>query len=165
MHCNTACWNQRGASAVQSCMKKLLGSLVLCLALVACGDDGSTTFGTRDDGSPAGALSAARAQWAARGSKSYAIEIEAICFCPERLTLRGEVIDGRPPTVTQPGWFEHRLSVPGLFDYIEKAIKSGAAEVRATYDVATGYPREIFVDRSRAIADEEMFLTIKVTPK
>lgn len=148
-------------------MKKLLVTAVLLLiTATACGDDKPAAV-VANDGTPAGALAAARTQWAAKGLGSYSMSVEVLCFCPNRPTLQSEVVKGKvqPTTVTAPTWLNQPLSVPGLFDFIDDAIESGAAEVNVTYDAANGAPRTIFVDRSRELADEELSLNVTMTAK
>ncbi|CAA6814553.1 MAG: Alkaline phosphatase (EC [uncultured Thiotrichaceae bacterium] len=53
----------------------------------------------------------------------------------------------------------NKLSVDDLFNTVENAINSGAAEIRVTYDEKLGHPTSIFIDQSRLIADEEVFLS------
>jgi len=47
-----------------------------------------------------------------------------------------------------------------LFDFVDHSIKTGAAQVEVTYDPTYGYPRSIYVDRSRQVPDDEFTLTI-----
>lgn len=53
----------------------------------------------------------------------------------------------------------NQLTLDDLFNTVENAINSGAAEVRVEYDPQFGYPTSIFIDHDRRIADEEVFLS------
>jgi hypothetical protein len=107
------------------------------------------------DGSAQRALDAAKARWRARGPASYRFRVRRSCFCPpaytteRRVTVRG----GRP--VRPPEQVEDFATVPRLFRIVRRAIADGAVDLDVTYDKRYGYPRAIFVDRSRMIADEE----------
>ena len=52
------------------------------------------------------------------------------------------------------------VTIDGVFDKIQAAIDQDAAEVTVEYDPARGYPRSVFVDYSRQVADEELALQI-----
>lgn len=83
---------------------------------------------------------------------------------PVNLTVNGnEVVDAKFVTPGQttdgnPVPDFNQLTVDDLFNTVENAINSAAAEVRVTYDETLGHPTSIFIDQDRRIADEEIFL-------
>jgi hypothetical protein len=53
------------------------------------------------------------------------------------------------------GCLRFLLTIDGGFEKIQAALDQNAAEVTVDYDPARGYPRSVFVDDSRQVADEE----------
>lgn len=96
---------------------------------------------------------------------TYAYDYQNVCFCgPDtrenvRITVRDgarvsvtSVDDGAPiPTARWPGF----LTVDEIFDDIARALDTGAAAVRVTFDPTLGYPRDVYIDVDERIADEE----------
>lgn len=79
---------------------------------------------------------------------------------PVDITVNGETVTDSQFTDGSGGSVPdyNKLSVSDLFDTVENAINSGAAEVRVEYDAELGYPTSIFIDQSQQIADEEVYL-------
>lgn len=112
------------------------------------------------DGTAQRDLDAAREQWKAFGVRSYRMRVSLSCFCsrqvtaPRTLTVR----DGRP--VRPPRHLRRYATAARLFARVQEAIDGRAATLTVSYG-PHGLPREIYVDRSHAIADEEMGVTIR----
>lgn len=112
-------------------------------------------------------LEAARAIWATQGLRDYTFRLSRECFClPESigpawvsvfnsvLVSRVDYVDtGEPMPDEYARWY---LSVEGLFDLIDDALRRGAYRVDVTYDQATGVPLDIYIDYDVQMADEEV---------
>ncbi len=113
------------------------------------------------------ALAAARARWAAAGLHSYRSLYRIGCLCPGPSEVLLEVEDGavaalRDPTTGEPvdPLFENNfMTVAQLFDLIERALPQ-AAVLDVTYDETLGYPVSLFIDRARAVVDDEFSVSI-----
>ena len=107
------------------------------------------------DGSAQRELGAARARWRVAGPASYALRVRRICFCvPEaRRPAWILVVAGRPHRA--PEHLREAATVPRLHRLVQNAISARVAGLEVRYD-ARGVPRALVVDRSRAIADEEV---------
>lgn len=141
--------------------------LVLMIALAAgCGDDGASSPSTTAPAGPIQSVDAAIARWAASRVDSYAIEIAQTGFMPSP-RVQSAQIDGAKVSSSAgtPLTFLTAPTVEGLFAFLKAPDQVNAAEVRVTYDEALGYPKTIFVDYDRRIADEEMHLAVAVTPR
>lgn len=51
-----------------------------------------------------------------------------------------------------------KKSIDSIFEIINQALSQNAAEVRVEYNSQTGVPENIFIDRNRMIADEEILI-------
>jgi len=115
-------------------------------------------------------LAAARRQWADHLPAAYSFTWTQGCECISDMTrpIRISVTSGQianavfvddQRAVGEPvrGYL---LTIDGVFDRIQAAIDQDAAEVTVEYDPARGYPRSVFVDYSRQVADEELALQI-----
>ncbi len=107
------------------------------------------------DGTAQRELDAARAAWSAYGQRHYRMRVATDCFCPPevRRSRRIEVRDGRP-VARPPAHLRPYATVWRIFARTQEAIDNRVAGLTATYD-AHGIPRELFVDVSLTIADEE----------
>jgi len=105
------------------------------------------------------------ARWQAYKLSSYTIDQERDCFCPNggvhvRLTIVDDrivnavkVSDGsRLPEATWGGY----KTVNELFAYVQSVDPDSVAEFHVEYDDKYGYPSFVYLDYSRAIADEEL---------
>ena len=141
--------------------------LVACLglALAACHSPTPPADGpTADDrAATRAALRQARGRWSSLGISDYSYAFRRSCFCappftsPVRITVR----DGRVAEVVlaetgQAASPEGYPTVDDLFGILQEAVDSSAYDIRATYDPARGYPTSFYIDRSPAIADEEL---------
>lgn len=114
-------------------------------------------------GAAAKKFSAARSKWLDSAISDYSFKISASCFC----VPIGEVlvtVHGRKKMASDPDWYGPR-SVPALFKVIHGAIREESAMLDVTYDRRTGRPRNISIDRSRQIADEEISYAVKAFRK
>ena len=113
-------------------------------------------------------LDAARARWRAAGLAGYEYGYHKYCDChresPPETTVsvrEGKVIGVRhrpAGTTTDVPAADKNLdyywTVEGLFQLIRSALERGV-HVRASYDPAQGFPREIYIDYdAEAIGDE-----------
>ncbi len=107
------------------------------------------------DGTAQRELDAARTAWRAYGQRHYRMRIRTDCFCAEdvRRPRRIEVLNGRP-VERAPAHLRDYATVWRLFARVQEAIDDKVAGLTAVYD-DHGVPRELFVDVSHMIADEE----------
>ncbi|GKY91350.1 hypothetical protein MPSEU_000107200 [Mayamaea pseudoterrestris] len=108
-------------------------------------------------------LNASKAKWALKASSPscYSMTLEKQCFCTEE--YRGphalEIVDG---VVQDTSMFATEMpTVSELFDLVEKYCvkdcpESGAASCRVRFDRELGYVKELWIDVSALIADEEI---------
>ena len=120
----------------------------------------------RDPESTQASILKNQARWERSGINNYAYETAWQCFCPPEYTAlvnvdvaQGQIaalefVDSAMGPVI-PGQ-ERYLTVDGLFDFIQDALDRDAFQIRAEYDSELGYPREVFVDYSELMADEEL---------
>lgn len=111
-------------------------------------------------------LEQARAQWRSQGLQDYQYTFRRICFCapsatePVVVTVRGGAIVSVQSVATNaPADADFYFTIEGLFGLLADAIDADAAQVRADYDAARGYPTSGFIDRNAMIADEELGFT------
>jgi hypothetical protein len=113
------------------------------------------------DGSAQRALDAARATWRGfDGRGHYRMRMRMSCFCSsDALVPRSvEVRDGRPVRPPPAGWHRY-ATVSRLFARVQEAIDQRVALLTVSYD-ARGVPRELSVDVSFMIADEEHAVSV-----
>ncbi|MCW3009872.1 MAG: hypothetical protein JWO90_276 [Solirubrobacterales bacterium] len=110
------------------------------------------------DGSAQRALDAAKARWRARGSLSYTHEVRLSCFCApsgfERITLRGGKLGKVPRGLADVA------TIPRQFRLVQRAIDQGVVDLTVRYGTR-GNPLQVSIDRSRRIADEESYYTMR----
>jgi hypothetical protein len=92
--------------------------------------------------------------------------LSANCFCGVELVRPVEITvrDGAPLSVTyedtgEPAdreLFSRFETVGELFDVLDAAFNEGAASVSAEYDAEFGYPRQVFIDYTGNVIDEEL---------
>jgi hypothetical protein len=118
-------------------------------------------------------LDGARARWQAAALAGYEYGYHKYCEChrespPETVvTVRGDAVTGvrhRPAgsTTEVPAAdknFEYYWTVDGLFSLIASAFERGV-QVRAVYDAALGYPREIYIDYDADFIGDELDLRL-----
>ncbi|MEP7347567.1 MAG: DUF6174 domain-containing protein [Gemmatimonadaceae bacterium] len=113
-------------------------------------------------------------KWRDHGFTNYDYVVRNQCFCilggvPVRVSVRdGQVVGVVYVSSGLP--LESSLSssygdVELLFQLINNAINARAADIKATYDPALGYPADVFIDNIRNAADDESgFLVTSLTP-
>lgn len=144
--------------------RALLPLILIALYAVGCKD--------QPTGSAPTTLTEAKERWASSGITNYELDRRVICYCigaedtvrckVERdsavsiINLRtGEPVDIKSRTPA---------TVQDLFDIVERA-RNKAQTLNVTYDATYGYPREITIDWSHTIADDEIFYhTIRLQP-
>lgn len=141
-------------------MKKIL-LITLVFILAACSAGGSE-------------LSRNQQKWQDANITHYRFELNIGCFCVFRgeMPLTVEVRDGQIvhlATVdgtlildTDPNYefYAPHATIDLLFAELNAAVKEGADSVTVTYDATYGFPKEISIDYSKEIADEEMYYSI-----
>ena len=141
-------------------MKKIL-FLLLAVALTACSALGSD-------------FSRNQKKWQDANINHYRMELSIGCFCAFRneMPLTVEVRDGQIVSMTTSDgtqvldtdinyeFFAPRATIDLLLAEIDKAVKDGAESVTVTYDETYGFPKEIAIDFSQQMADEEMYYSI-----
>jgi hypothetical protein len=114
-------------------------------------------------------LDGARARWQSAALARYEYGYHKYCEChrdspPETVvTVRDGAVTGvrhRPAgsTTEVPAAdknFEYYWTVEGLFGLIASALERGV-QVRAAYDAALGYPREIYIDYDADFIGDEL---------
>ena len=138
--------------------RSLLGAPLLAF-VAGCGLLEPTGDGASDD------LARARARWEAAALDDYDLRMARLCFCAfvgeVRVEVRGGVRtavvveDEGPGQPLEATLVPYYPTVEGLFDLVEQALDDEVAELRVTYHPDLGYPMELWVDTSRAVADEE----------
>ncbi len=137
---------------------------VLCASSLGCGSATAPDDDFADDRrSTLAAFRSARQKWAGARLLDYRYTYRKLCFCapPVRAPVRIRVRGGR---VVEVSLVETGTAVPiqgypsvdALFDLIQAALDGRAAEIRAQYDGRWGYPTDLYIDRDRGIADEEL---------
>jgi len=120
-----------------------------------------------------GELDGARARWQSAALARYEYGYHKYCDChrespPETVvTVRDAAVTGvrhRPAgsTVEVPAAdknFEYYWTVEGLFALIASALERGV-QVRAAYDSALGYPREVYIDYDADFIGDELDLRV-----
>jgi hypothetical protein len=118
-------------------------------------------------------LDAAQARWRAAGLTGYEYGYHKYCDChrdsPPETTVSirdGKVIRVRhrpAGTTTDVPAADKNLdyywTVEGLFQLIGSALDRGV-QVRASYDAAQGFPREIFIDYDTELIGDELDLRL-----
>ncbi len=115
-------------------------------------------------------LGTARMRWVNQLPSSYSFTWTQSCDClsdmtrPIRITvasgqITSAVFADDQQVVGEP--IRRNLqTIDGVFDEIQAALDQDAEEVTVDFDPTRGYPRSVFVDYSRQVADEELILQI-----
>ncbi len=126
----------------------------------------------RDPESTEASILKNRARWERSGITNYAYEMAWQCFCPPWFTalvnvvvVQGQVaalelVDSAMGPMIQAQ--ERYVTIDGLFDFLQDALDRDAFQIRAEYGSELGYPREVFVDYSELMVDEELGFIVKV---
>jgi hypothetical protein len=137
----------------------LLAGALLALPS-GCGSGGGTIPG------PPTNVQAARRLWTSRKPASYRYQLRLFMFAPPPVTtpVIVEVRNGVPVSVTPvtPGQsidaatFSRYDTIEELLAVVEDAAARPADELNATFDSQSGYPKDVQIDYSRQMADEEI---------
>ncbi len=144
--------------------------LVACVAPDGNGAESSAAAALIQPSPASSALAANRELFASSVGDDYDVTFQRSCFCPPeaRQPLRLEVRGGEVRSVTSidsgagtpPEQMTAVRTVTEVFDLIQDAFDREAAAVRVDYDPTLGYPRELYIDYSERIADEEQSITL-----
>jgi hypothetical protein len=118
------------------------------------------------------ALEQNQQKWADQNLSHYRYQVSIGCFCAFRsqmpLTVEiqdGQVVSmtdsqGKPVSADFKDTFMRAAPLENLFTTLAAAQKD-AESVEVTYDATYGFPNQISVDNSKAIADDEIFYTVE----
>jgi len=120
---------------------------------------------------PENQLENQRARWDAQGLTDYTFDVARSCFCVPaslkdvRVTIQNEAITdvtdiatgNQLPLSDWTGWYK---TIDGLFDLLQDAYNQNAHDVQVEFHPTRGYPTNIWIDYSLAIADEELGFTL-----
>lgn len=139
--------------------------IMLVLILAGCGTRLSEAAADNPAAAVPQTLAQAQALWGANGASRYRVTVTRTCFCPPDVrqpirvsVVEGEVIhlEGLEQPLHQPERLDTaRLTVTGLFRFIEQAKKRNPHKLEVDYDASYGYPRRIDYDGHQMIADDE----------
>lgn len=138
---------------------------LLVLLLGGCSATASDATADRSSGKAPETLQQAQALWNAKGTSTYQVTVTQTCYCPPdlRQPLRVSVSDaevvevkGTEQPVKQRGQLDSsRLTVAGLFRFIETSAERDPHKLEVEYDSSFGFPRRIDYDGHQMIADDE----------
>src|SRR5262249_35657118 len=104
-------------------------------------------------------------KWASKKIKNYHFTFGRSCFCPVEyagpvvVTVRnGAIIAIRYKDSGEPvneSWFKYFPTINQLFDQIQNKIYQKPYRLEVEYDSELGYPRSVFSDGDKNIADDE----------
>lgn len=123
------------------------------------------TGGCTDPTSPEEALTAAQARWNGAAVSDYAFDLQRSCFCapvvtrPVTITVAGgqfvSAVYADSGTLADTALFRDYLTVPRLFDLVQRSLDAKPDSAAISYDPAIGYPVQVWIDVSHSMADEE----------
>ncbi|HIO31435.1 DUF6174 domain-containing protein [Marinobacter salarius] len=142
-----------------------LSLILIGFALAGCGTSVSQAGA---DNAPVPApqtLEHAEAVWDSHATERYQVTVQQTCFCPEdmrqpiRVTVSaGEVVTAEgleQPLQNRNLLDNQRLTVAGLFLFIEQSAAKDPHRLEVVYDARYGFPRRIDYDGHEMIADDE----------
>lgn len=150
----------RQPSLAKGFRRSLFGVLagILLLTPLGCGS-GSGTAGSVEN------VGTARSLWGRKRPASYRYQLRLLVFAPPSVTdpVIVEVRNHVPVSVTPvtPGesideaTFARYDTIEELLSVVEEAVTRPAEQLNATFDTGYGYPKEVNIDYSRQMADEE----------
>lgn len=110
-------------------------------------------------------LGQAKALWGNKNITSYQITVQQTCFCPAdlRQPVRVTVLDGKmvgvkgleQPIQDKSQLTASRLTIDGLFEFIEQSTQRKVYKLNVDYDALYGFPRRIDYDGHEMMADDE----------
>lgn len=138
---------------------------LLVLLLAGCNATASDATADRSSDKAPETLQQAKALWSAKGISSYQVTVTQTCFCPPdlRQPLRISVSDGQvvgvegleQPVKQRNQLDTTRLTIDGLFRFIEKSTDRDPHKLDVQYDPGFGFPRHIDYDGHEMLADDE----------
>ena len=136
--------------------------LPLVLLLGGCGLLPAPFASEPPGGAVAADIAARREQWRAQGVASYEWRVAFSCECVLSGPTTITVVDGVATEITNPvievepgDVAGFPLTVEALFEDALRTLADGGS-VDATWDAATGLPRNMFLDRDRNAIDDEL---------
>lgn len=146
--------------ALAGALAALLLAAVPTAALTPAPPPAPTVDPSIADGSAQRSLDAARERWAEHGVASYRMRVGVRCFCPRSYTMpRPLTVRRGKPVPPVPPHLRTYATVPRIFAFIQRAIDGRAALMTVRYS-PHGLPREVSIDRSFQIADEEIGVVV-----
>lgn len=146
-------------------MRSRLLSFPVLLLLAGCSATAADATADRSPDKAPESLQQAQALWEIKGVTNYQITVTQSCFCapdlrqPLRVSVSdGEVIavEGLQQPLTQRDQLDNsRLTVPGLFGFIEQSAERDPHRLEVEFDARFGFPRRIDYDGHKMIADDE----------
>jgi hypothetical protein len=118
-------------------------------------------------------LDAAKAVWNNNKRSNYSVTRTISCFCgpdytrPMSYQVINNTIDATTLIYADSGskvtmeWIELQR-VEDMFAMIQEAIDSKAESITVSYDTTLWYPTSLSIDRSKMIADEEMYYNFSI---
>ncbi|WP_417513190.1 DUF6174 domain-containing protein [Marinobacter sp.] len=107
----------------------------------------------------------AQALWRGKGIVNYQVTVQQTCFCPADLSqpMRVTVVGGKlvdvkgleQPIQDESQLDASRLTIAGLFEFIEQSEQRKVHKLNVDYDPHYGFPRRIDYDGHEMIADDE----------
>ncbi|WP_309043687.1 DUF6174 domain-containing protein [Marinobacter sediminicola] len=150
--------------ALWSATPQRVSVFLIALLLAGCGTAASDASTGQPETTPE-TLGQAQALWSDKGIADYQITVQQSCFCPAylRQPIRVTVADGKLVDVTgleqliqDPSQLDaERLTVPGMFRFIERAERRDVHRLKVDYDPRYGFPVYIDYDGHEMIADDE----------
>ncbi|MDX1552811.1 MAG: DUF6174 domain-containing protein [Marinobacter sp.] len=138
---------------------------LLVVLLVGCSATSSDGASGISSGKAPETLRQAQALWNAKGVSTYQVTVTQTCFCPPdlrqplRVSVAGrEVVDVaglEQPLKHRENLDASRLTVDGLFHFIEQSAQRVPHKLEVEYDTRFGFPRRIDYDGHEMIADDE----------
>uniref|UniRef100_UPI00286B0D4D DUF6174 domain-containing protein n=1 Tax=Armatimonas sp. TaxID=1872638 RepID=UPI00286B0D4D len=104
-------------------------------------------------------LSLARSNWTAKKLRSYKFTLRKNCFCTEEYTRPVTITVQNGVAINSPEHLKAYDTVEKTLDVIGEALTRKADQVDMDFSL-DGWPRSVFIDHSRVIADEEYSLTV-----
>ncbi|TGN40438.1 DUF6174 domain-containing protein [Marinobacter confluentis] len=140
--------------------------LSVLLFLGGCGSNAVSGAGESDvSAKPPANLQEARQLWRESGVVNYSVTAQMTCYCPQELVQPIRLIVEQGTVVSSKGLEQplknltedgaQRLTVDGLFLFIEKAVGKNVETLEVSYDRNYGYPMFINYDGHAMIADDE----------
>ena len=148
-------------------------SRVRTLAVIAIANIVIGASGCGDAVAPRVELERARVTWARANIDTYVFVVRRTCEClpagsgPVEVDVRNGAVQSRTyldGTQVRPEIAHVFPDVPGLFAMIEDAMNRRPDRMSVEYDAHSGFPKEVFVDFSASVGDDEMIYSTSLIP-